>query len=86
MRSFNFCSYIMKFLRLTLVAPGGTLIQFGETSFTREDRKFKAQEKKPLLHGSFRISHFVLFRISDFGQRQIPTNIYLIVNNKTDST
>ena len=34
----------MKFLRPTLVAPGGTLIQFGETSFTREDRKFKAQE------------------------------------------
>ena len=60
----------MKFLRLTLVAPEGTLIQFGETSFARGGWEVRDTRKKPLLHGSFRISHFVLFRISDFGQRQ----------------
>ena len=48
MRSFNSCSYIMKFLRLALVDPGGTLVQPGEASFARGGGEFDAQNKSPL--------------------------------------
>ena len=47
MHSFNFCSYIMKCLRLTLVAPGGTLAQPGEASFAQGGWEVRDIKQKP---------------------------------------
>ena len=43
-------------------------------NFVHARRLGGSRQKKPHLHGSFMISHFALFRISDFGQLQLVSS------------